>query len=98
MTFPSSSTLLDQINTAVIRLDAKVDHILEALKDLKAGHQDHEMRIRLLENTPRVPVAEFQALKDSAVTVGTMWKLVGAALTIAGLAFTGINMIIGWLE
>lgn len=94
MTHPSNATLLDQINIAVIRLDAKVDHILEALKDLKAGHQDHETRLRLLENLPRVAVTDFQSLKDSAVSVSTMWKLVGSAFTLAGLIFTGINILI----
>lgn len=94
MTHPSNATLLDQINIAVIRLDAKVDHILDALKDLKAGHQDHETRLRMLESTPRVSVAEFNALNERAVSVGTMWRVAGLLATAVGVLLTIINFFI----
>lgn len=94
MTHPSNATLLDQINIAVIRLDSKVDHILEALKDLKTGHQDHETRLRLLESTPRVSVAEFRALDERAVSVGTMWRVAGLLASAVGVLLTVINLLI----
>lgn len=87
MTHPSTTTLLDQINIAVIRLDSKVDHILEALKD-------HETRIRLMESTPRVSVADFKVLDERAVSVGTMWRVAGLLATAVGVLLTIINFFI----
>ena len=93
MTQPNSE-LLNSLNVGLIRLDTKMDSVLGSLKDMKEQHQDHETRIRVLESIARVSPADFQMLKDSAVTASTMWKIAGALFTLAGLLFTGINMII----
>lgn len=91
-------SLLEEINVAIIRLDAKVDskveQILTGLHDMKVGHQDHETRIRIIEHSPRVSVEEFRALAERSVSVSTMWKVATLFATGVGILLTIINLLL----
>lgn len=90
--------LLEQIHVATIRLDSKVDGIAGELRHLrdehKDDHADHENRLRTIEATPKVSVADFEALKARPyVAPATVWKIVSTILGICGLAATIIIAI-----
>lgn len=90
--------LLETINVALIRLDAKVDNkvelILSGMKDVKEGFTDHETRLRVIERTPRIPVEEFEKLRDNAVSVGTLWKVATLLASAVGILLTIINVVL----
>lgn len=80
MTSPSEGSLLGQVHTAVIRLDAKVDNVQRELGEMRDGRADHETRLRLLETRPYVSPA-------------TVWKLLSAVLAAAGVVVAVINTV-----
>lgn len=98
MTQPNSS-LLDQINIAMIRLDAKVDNILNQLHNLYNSHQDHETRLRVLE-AEKATNKQLETLETKVqmldsrpyVAPATVWKAIGAVSAIATLVIAIINV------
>lgn len=96
MTSPDPS-LLGQVHTAVIRLDAKMDNVQQEMRHLrdehKDGHTDHEARIRKIEST-YAPVDRLAALENRPyVSPATVWKVVTAILTLAGVVIAFVNSI-----
>ena len=73
-----------QGDVAVIRLDDKLDGLVEQLRDLQKKvddrHNDHEARIRDLEKRPYVSPA-------------TVWRVIGALTGVAALALTVIGLV-----
>lgn len=84
--FPSSTNeLLGQVHIAVIRLDDKLDGLVDQLarlqKTVDDRHNDHEARIRVLEQRPYV-------------SPGTVWKVIATLLSVVGVGLTIIGFVI----
>lgn len=94
----SNNSLLTQLNTAIIRLDSKVDHILEALKDLRAGHLDHETRLRVIEAAYATKGQVKEVADKPTVSPGTMWKVAGLALTVTSILWGVLVFVINILR
>lgn len=85
--------LLNQINTAVIRLDEKMTNFgndLSSLKNsVKEGHGDHENRLRTLESRP----VYDPKIEDRFVTRDTLWKVLGAIFTVISIGIAIYNSV-----
>lgn len=91
----TQSELLGQVHVAVIRLDAKMDHITDELSHVRNRHSDHEARLRHLEAQPRVTVEAFARLEDRPyVSPATVWKVIGSVGTFAGIAVAVIAIFV----
>jgi hypothetical protein len=98
MTSPNEGNLLNQVHTAVIRLDAKVDNVQSEMRYMRDEHRDtatdHEARLRKIESTPHVSVERFAALESRPyVSPATVWKFIGALTAIASVAVAIINSV-----
>jgi hypothetical protein len=90
-----SGSLLGQVHTAVIRLDAKVDNVQTEMRYMRDehrdGHTDHEARIRKIESS-YAPVDRLAKLEERPyVSPLTVWKLLGALTAIAGVVIAFVN-------
>lgn len=91
----TASDLLGQVHVAVIRLDAKMDGITAELRDVRDRHGDHESRLRLLEQRPTPSMEQVKRLEDRPyVSPATIWKVIGAVMTAAGIAIAIINLVV----
>lgn len=90
---PTDTELLTQLNVAIIRLDDKVTHVLEALRDLRMGHQDHETRLRVIEAAYATRTQLKEVENKPTVSPGTMWKVAG----VLGTALTFLFSVIAFL-
>lgn len=105
----TDNELLTQLNVAMIRLDGRLDNILELLRDLRSSHQDHEMRIRVIEPA-YVSRSTLRELEDAlnirikevydkpTVSPATLWKVAGLLATVAGLFWGIIAFVIQLLR
>jgi hypothetical protein len=91
----SGPDLLSQVHIAVIRLDAKVDQIKDSQREQREQFQDHEARLRILENRPAVPVERFFALENrETVSPATLKWVVGVVVSVCGVIAGIIGLIL----
>lgn len=82
--------VLTQLHIAMIRLDAKVDGLYGRIAEIGKTHDDHEGRIRSLESQ-KVDPARIKALEDKpSVSPATVWKVIGALISVLGILTTVI--------
>lgn len=95
--FESGSNLMRQIYVAMIRLDSKVDGVNTRLNDLiiqfERRTNDHEDRIRKLENRQYVDPAVVQRLEDRPYVspASVRWAL-GVVVAAASLVVAIISL------
>lgn len=105
----TDNELLTNLNVAMIRMDGRLDNIVELLHDLRSSRQDHETRLRLIEATyaTRLQIKELEEalsrrIKEIAdkptVSPGTLWKVIGVVVPVVGIFWGIIAFLLNFLR
>ena len=87
--------LLSQIHIAMIRLDSKLDGLIQQVNNIVETQRDHEIRLRSLELKPHVDPQRVVKLEDKEyVTTAGVWRVVGAVVGIVSVLATVIIAIV----